>query len=449
MAMDRQEQAGAPAHVMLALAANAFHQAALVAMVPVLQQIFGLGLTPLGLLVGAGLALAAIAVPLWGGLARRRGVDLALRASLIGACTGVGLLVASVWATAAGMLPVTAGLALLILARLVYSLTAPAALPLAQAMGADHAAAATLKSIGRANAVTGLGRLAGNGLVAPLLLFGPVLPLALPLPVYVAALIGSFRRGAVDPPAVAGETGRRSGRRQRTGREIGGARKRMPLPLAPLATAFTLQLALGAASVLLAPLIRDRLALAPDAAAGAAGLCLMLAVAVGIVMQLMLRRLAGERLTGALLAGTVAAGLGLAALGRADALPAIALAIALVSAGAVLALGANTARALLAAGAGAAAPEPEPEPAPEPEPEPEPEPGADQPAGRGSRAQAATWIASLQFAGLAAGAVVAGILGDIGFPLAFAVLTATLAALALALAAGALAARRGRTAPRA
>ena len=447
MAMDRQEQAGAPAHVMLALAANAFHQAALVAMVPVLQQIFGLGLTPLGLLVGAGLALAAIAVPLWGGLARRRGVDLALRASLIGACTGVGLLVASVWATAAGMLPVAAGLALLILARLVYSLTAPAALPLAQAMGAQRAAAATLTAIGRANAATGLGRLAGNGLVAPLLLLGPALPLALPLPVYVAALIGSLRhaaangtgpgRSAADPQAVAGETGRA------TEREIGGARKRMPLPLAPLATAFTLQLALGAASVLLAPLIRDRLALAPDAAAGAAGLCLMLAVAVGIVMQLMLRRLAGERLTGALLAGTVAAGLGLAALGRADALPAIALAIALVSAGAVLALGANTARALLAAGA--AAPEPKPEPAPEPEPEP----GADQPAGRGSRAQAATWIASLQFAGLAAGAVVAGILGDIGFPLAFAVLTATLAALALALAAGALAARRGRPAPRA
>ncbi|WP_186399507.1 MFS transporter [Stappia sp. P2PMeth1] len=437
MAMDRQEQAGAPAHVMLALAANAFHQAALVAMVPVLQQIFGLGLTPLGLLVGAGLALAAIAVPLWGGLARRRGVDLALRASLIGACTGVGLLVASVWATAAGMLPVAAGLALLILARLVYSLTAPAALPLAQAMGAQRAAAATLTAIGRANAVTGLGRLAGNGLVAPLLLLGPALPLALPLPVYVAALIGSLRhaaangtgpgRSAADPQAVAGETGRA------TGRGIAGARKRMPLPLAPLATAFTLQLALGAASVLLAPLIRDRLALAPDAAAGAAGLCLMLAVAVGIVMQLMLRRLAGERLTGALLAGTVAAGLGLAALGRADALPAIALAIALVSAGAVLALGANTARALLAAGAAA----------------PEPEPGADQPAGRGSRAQAATWIASLQFAGLAAGAVVAGILGDIGFPLAFAVLTATLAALALALAAGALAARRGRPAPRA
>lgn len=443
MAMDRQEQAGAPAHVMLALAANAFHQAALVAMVPVLQQIFGLGLTPLGLLVGAGLALAAIAVPLWGGLARRRGVDLALRASLIGACTGVGLLVASVWATAAGMLPVAAGLALLILARLVYSLTAPAALPLAQAMGAQRAAAATLTAIGRANAVTGLGRLAGNGLVAPLLLLGPALPLALPLPVYVAALIGSLRHAAANGTgscrSAAGETGRATERR--TGREIAGARKRMPLPLAPLATAFTLQLALGAASVLLAPLIRDRLALAPDAAAGAAGLCLMLAVAVGIVMQLMLRRLAGERLTSALLAGTVAAGLGLAALGRADALPAIALAIALVSAGAVLALGANTARALLAAGA--AAPEPKPEPAPEPEP------GADQPAGRGSRAQAATWIASLQFAGLAAGAVVAGILGDIGFPLAFAVLTATLAALALALAAGALAAGRGRTAPRA
>lgn len=441
MAMDRQEQAGAPAHVMLALAANAFHQAALVAMVPVLQQIFGLGLTPLGLLVGAGLALAAIAVPLWGGLARRRGVDLALRASLIGACTGVGLLVASVWATAAGMLPVAAGLALLILARLVYSLTAPAALPLAQAMGAQRAAAATLTAIGRANAVTGLGRLAGNGLVAPLLLLGPALPLALPLPVYVAALIGSFRHAAANGTgscrSAAGETGRATERR--TGREIAGARKRMPLPLAPLATAFTLQLALGAASVLLAPLIRNRLALAPDAAAGAAGLCLMLAVAVGIVMQLMLRRLAGEQLTGALLAGTVAAGLGLAALGRADALPAIALAIALVSAGAVLALGANTARALLAAGAAA--------PEPEPEPEPVPEPGADQPAGRGSRAQAATWIASLQFAGLAAGAVVAGILGDIGFPLAFAVLTATLAALALALAAGALAARRGRPAP--
>lgn len=439
MAMDRQEQAGAPAHVMLALAANAFHQAALVAMVPVLQQIFGLGLTPLGLLVGAGLALAAIAVPLWGGLARRRGVDLALRASLIGACTGVGLLVASVWATAAGMLPVAAGLALLILARLVYSLTAPAALPLAQAMGAQRAAAATLTAIGRANAATGLGRLAGNGLVAPLLLLGPALPLALPLPVYVAALIGSLRHAAANATgpgrSVAGETGRATERR--TGRGIGGARKRMPLPLAPLATAFTLQLALGAASVLLAPLIRDRLALAPDAAAGAAGLCLMLAVAVGIAMQLMLRRLAGERLTGALLAGTVAAGLGLAALGRADALPAIALAIALVSAGAVLALGANTARALLAAGAAA------------PEPEPEPEPGADQAAGGGSRAQAATWIASLQFAGLAAGAVVAGILGDIGFPLAFAVLTATLAALALALAAGALAAGRGRTAPRA
>lgn len=380
---------------MLALAANAFHQSALIALVPVLQHLYGVSLAILGALVGLGLLTAAAAVPLWGRAAARKGLDRAIQLTMAGAGAGVVMMGASIAAAAAGWAAPLPAFILLACGRLIYSLTAPAILPLAQGAaggktGKDgQAAAASLAGhIGRLNAMNGIGRLAGNALIAPLLLFGPWAPVLLPLPVYLAALVLFLRKGAETDPASRTSQKAESGAHRMGWRPLAG----------PLALGFMLQMATGAAYVLLGPVIAQRLSLSPADAASAAGLCLAVSVAVGIAVQLGLERIIGPRLQAGRVAGAFLCASGLGLLALADSLPLLALAAALAAAGLSVALGANTALTLSAGCM----------PAP-------------------SRALASTRLSSLQFAGLAAGSFAGGILGSISLDMTLSLLAAATA----------------------
>lgn len=384
---------------MLALAANAFHQAALIALVPVLQHLFGVSLAALGALVGLGLLAAALAIPVWGRVAASRGLDQALRLTLTGAGAGVMMMGTGIATAAYGWLAALPAFGLLAAGRLIYSLSAPAILPLAQSAGTVRTqqntgteGAALAGHIGRLNAMNGIGRLAGNALIAPLLLLGAWAPVLLPLPVYLAALVLFLREGMVEKSAIRPV--------QKT--ENGAARLGWRVLAGPLSLGFLLQLATGAAYVLLGPIIAQRLSLSPADAASAAGLCLAVSVAVGIAVQLGLERIIGPRLQAGRVAGAClcAAGLGLLAL--AASLPLLALAAALTAAGFSVALGANTALTLSGEGISAA-----------------------------NRALVSTRLSSLQFAGLAVGSLAGGVLGSISLDMALSVLAGATALTAI------------------
>ncbi|MCY1707777.1 MFS transporter [Pannonibacter sp. SL95] len=376
--------------LMLALAANAFHQAALIALVPVLQHLFGVSLVALGALVGLGLLAAALAIPVWGRVAASGGLDRALRLTLTGAGAGVMMMGTGIATAAYGWLAAPHAFGLLAAGRMIYSLSAPAILPLAQSAGTVRTpkntgteGAALAGHIGRLNAMNGIGRLAGNALIAPLLLLGAWAPVLLPLPIYVATLMLFLRKGAEASPAS------RISQKAETGAHRMGWR-----PLAgPLALGFTLQLATGAAYMLLGPVIAQRLSLSPAAAASAAGLCLAVSVATGIAVQLGLETIIGPRLQAGRVAGAFLCAAGLGLLTLADSLPLLALAAALTAAGFSVTLGANTALTLAAEGISAA-----------------------------NRALVSTRLSSLQFAGLAAGSLAGGVLGSISLDMALAVL---------------------------
>lgn len=410
--------------LMLALGANAFHQAALIALVPVLQALYGVPLAGLGALVGLGLLVAAAAVPVWGRAAAAAGLHLALSAALTGACAGVVLMGASIFLVAQEFLDATAGFALLAAGRLVFSLSAPALLPLVQSAeglqpvrtsGSGRAGRGTLAGhIGRVNAMNGIGRLAGNALIAPLLALGPWVPAVLPLPVYLAALMGLLRQ--------MGSGGTRLKTRPAVMADAANGAPRAALswrpPSGPLAFGFLLQLSAGASYVLLGPVIASRLGLGPEAAAGAAGFCLAAAVATGLAVQLGLERLVGPRLQLGRLAGAVLCAVGLGLLSAANSLPVLASAASLMAAGVSAGLGANTAFTI--------------------------ELGRnDNQSGAGGTI-AATRLSSVQFAGLAAGAFLGGVLGGADLEAALGVFTATAALAALPAAASILASRKGR-----
>ncbi|MBD8893274.1 MFS transporter [Roseibium litorale] len=397
--------------LMLALGANAFHQAALIALVPVLQALYGVPLAVLGALVGLGLLVAAAAVPLWGRAAAAAGLRLALSAALTGACAGVVLMGGSLFLVARDLIDATAGFALLAAGRLLFSLSAPALLPLVQSAdgllparpsGSGGAGRGTLAGhIGRVNAMNGFGRLAGNALIAPLLAFGPWVPAVLPLPVYLAALMVLLRQAGSGgarlkkSPAVMADAANGAPRAALRWRPLSG----------PLAFGFLLQLAAGASYVLLGPVIASRLGLGAEAAAGAAGFCLAAAVATGLAVQLGLERLVGPRLQLGRLAGAVLCALGLGLLSAANSLLVLAAAASLMAAGVSAALGANTAFTI--------------------------ELGREQNQGGAGGTIAATRLSSVQFAGLAAGAFLGGALGgtDLNGALVVFTIMAALAAL--------------------
>jgi Major Facilitator Superfamily len=373
-------------HIKLILLANSFHQSSLLVMVPVLQQIYGINLSVLGAVVGAGLLLSALSTPVWGNIAANKGYGPVLLASVAGGLLGITGIAASVMLTAAEIIPATAGLAMLIVARLLFGTTASAALPIAQALRSTTATQTSLLgSLGRLNALNGLGRIAGNGLIGPLLALGVAVPLLVVLPLYVAALRGVNRfRTTPLPPILHAD---------------------LKLPVRsmvlPITVAFGVQCAIGSAYVLLGPLLRDRFDFTAEQAATAAGLCLMWATLAGIVTQLVLTRAFGRHTALARFCGLVMAGLGLWLLAGAATLLHVTIAACVLAIGVALSLSAN-----LAVGLGSAA-----EPL---------------------RPKISTWLTSAQLSGLAAGSALAGVLGDfsIHFALQCAACLAALPAIA-------------------
>lgn len=353
-------------HIKLILLANSFHQSSLLVMVPVLQQIYGINLSVLGSIVGAGLLLSALSTPVWGNIAAHRGYGPVLLASVAGGLLGITAISASVLLTGVGIISPTVGLALLIVARLLYGATASAALPIAQALRSTAATQTTLLgSLGRLNALNGLGRIAGNGLIGPLLALSIAAPLLVVLPLYVAALrdVSRFRNKPTPPVAHA---------------DTKLALRSMVLPVT---VAFGVQCAIGSAYVLLGPLLRDRFEFTAEQAATAAGLCLMWATLAGILTQLVLTRAFGRHTALARFCGLVLAGVGLWLLAGAAALSHVTIAACVLATGVALSLSAN-----LAVSLGSAA-----DPL---------------------RPKISTWLTSAQLSGLAAGSALAGVLGD-------------------------------------
>ncbi|KGB81796.1 hypothetical protein JT55_11105, partial [Rhodovulum sp. NI22] len=78
---------------------------------------------------------------------------------------------------ARGMLQGAALFAVLLAARAAYGLSAPAALPVAQALtGMQGRGGNVIGGLGRLGAIAGAGRILGSGLAAPLVFLGPAAP---------------------------------------------------------------------------------------------------------------------------------------------------------------------------------------------------------------------------------------------------------------------------------
>ncbi|WP_417669054.1 MFS transporter [Roseibium sp.] len=354
--------------IALLLLSNSFHQSTLVVLVPVLQSIYDLPLSALSLIIGGGLLVSAASVPLWGRLATRHGTKPVLIATTTASMIGIAVLAASVALTISSDQFIYSGLFLLIASRLIYSMSACAALPISQALQVSSGqATALLGRLGSLGAVNSLGRLAGNGLIGPLLTFGILLPVAIVLPFYAFVLHGLRRTSWPEPAKLA-----------RQAQKIPGYR----LPTVGILSAGGIQLAVGGAYVLLGPLLKDRLALSPEGASGVAGLLLMAALATGMVSQLFLTRLFRDRFMSAFTIGCGLASCGFAFLVVGSTMAGLGIGTCLLASGTALALSANQATSLAAAN-------------------------------DIYRSQTSTLLASVQLLGLAAGTSLFGILGSI------------------------------------
>ncbi|MDY6861189.1 MAG: hypothetical protein SWN98_17840, partial [Pseudomonadota bacterium] len=120
--------------IRLALLANAIHQSVLIALVPVLQQELGLGLGQLGLIVGLGLGVSMISMPVLAWRAGEGRTGPVLLWAVLGGGVSAAVLAGAIMLGARGMLQGTALFAVLLAARAAYGLSAPAALPVAQAL---------------------------------------------------------------------------------------------------------------------------------------------------------------------------------------------------------------------------------------------------------------------------------------------------------------------------
>ncbi|WP_321340869.1 MFS transporter [Breoghania sp.] len=343
----------------------------LVVLVPVLRETFDISLTLLSVMIGGGLLLSAIVTPLWGLLADKTGVETSLRLSASGALIGVCLFSAAIGLTVLEAAPLEAGLALLLIARALYSASAAPALPLAQArLAISNAPGTLLGAVGQLNAINNLGRLAGYALAAPLLLLGDAAPFAVLLPLYGLALAGLLM--TPNPP-------------------VGKEAAISPVPTAPAGPvtaaaagvfiAFIVQLTIGGAYVLLGPLALSRLAENASEASSLAGQVLSVALVCAFAAQLGLTRLFKTRLRPAFALGALCLAAGLWLLAISGTRGELMLAAGLVAIGGSLTLSANLAERL------------------------GPTTGA-------CKARLSTKIASMQMLGLAAGTMVFGSLGD-------------------------------------
>ncbi|MDD7912008.1 MFS transporter [Pseudovibrio exalbescens] len=356
--------------------ASAYHQAVLIAIVPVLCEVFQTDIGTIGVLVGGGLALSAAAVWVWGKIAHRFGLLVSLKAAIVGSAVAVTGLSLSAAATLAGLLPAASGLAAFFAARLLYSASAPAMLPLGQALAhrSSRTAADLLKDIGRLNGFIGVGRVAGNLSLPSVVAIGgaPLWLLSGPLPLYLCALwkLRGAREDGQRPEPEAAPV----------------PRHRTDLP--KLATALGIQITTGLSYILLGPLIQSVLQVGAQQSAALTGLCLALALVAGTLAQLGVKQLVGRHLlAGQLIAALLGTG-ALAWLGFGETFASVLGATILLAMATAVVTSVNTTRALCAA------------------------PRAD-------GARAATRVSSVQFAGLALGSVAGGYLGTWDISAAF------------------------------
>ncbi len=301
-------------------------------MTPVLQALFDLSLSTLGAIVGGGLLLSAATTPLWGRYAGRYGTNHSLSVSAIGGFIGILFLSGSIWMAQQEADNIGLWLHFLVLGRVIYCATANAALPLSQAALAANSAPQNLfGTLGTLNAMNGIGRLAGNALVGPLLALGTLMPVAIVLPIYIAALgklIGTA--GRTTPEHRTKTTPVHSGR----------------VPIIALANAFGLQCGVGAAYILLGPILRDRLDLPPTHASSLAGMVLALALASAIGTQIFATRRFAERTHAAFLTGCVLVVAGLVTLSVGESIGVLLVSACLLASGAALGASANQAHQL-------------------------------------------------------------------------------------------------------
>lgn len=304
----------------------------------------------------------------------------AIRIILFFALMSVSMIALSFVLVSNALLSPLWGVFMLVAARLVYSIMAPALLPLAQAAIAKNTQKPReiLVPIGRLSVMSGLGRLAGNAMIAPLLLLGMAVPLILPIPIYAICTFFALRH---------------SSSKLSEEKERSEPIKPAILPKFSLLVGFSLQLCIGTTYVLLGPLLKERLQLDAVQATSAASYCLTAAVLGGVSAQVGLLPALRDRKSTAQIASAIAVAAGFSLLCIAHTLPIIAASVAVTGASAALLSATNSVHIFNSLPAS-------------------------------SKTKASTYLSSIQFAGLATGSLLGGLGGEWG-------LTSTLSITAL------------------
>ncbi|MBB4020302.1 MULTISPECIES: hypothetical protein [Actibacterium] len=260
--------------IRLALLANAIHQSVLIALVPVLQQELGLGLGQLGLIVGLGLGVSMISMPVLAWRAGEGRTGRVLLWAVLGGGVSAAVLAGAIMLGARGMLQGAALFAVLLAARAAYGLSAPAVLPVAQALtGVQGRGGNVIGGLGRLGAIAGAGRILGSGMVAPLVFLGPAAPVLAVLPLYAAAALWLVPAGRLQAAPLV--------MRRSTG--AGG----MPR-LSFLAVPFLAQGGIGMVHIAFGAALVARFGLGAEAASAMTGFSLMAASLAALAMQLLL-----------------------------------------------------------------------------------------------------------------------------------------------------------------
>ncbi len=264
--------------IRLALLANAIHQSVLIALVPVLQQELGLGLGQLGLIVGLGLGVSMISMPVLAWHAGEGRTGPVLLWAVLGGGVSAAVLAGAIMLGARGMLQGAALFAVLLAARAAYGLSAPAALPVAQALtGMQGRGGNVIGGLGRLGAIAGAGRILGSVLAAPLVFLGPAAPVLAVLPLYAAAALWLVPAGRLQaaPPVMRRSTGAGAG---------AGVMPRLSF----LAVPFLAQGGIGMVHIAFGAALVARFGLGAESASAMTGFSLMAASLVALAMQLLL-----------------------------------------------------------------------------------------------------------------------------------------------------------------
>ncbi|KAB7615851.1 MFS transporter [Amylibacter sp. SFDW26] len=359
--------------IRFSLMGNGFHQSVLLALVPIIQSSFDLPVSYVGFIVSLGLLASAVTIPVWGMIVSRYGFKIVFHIVILGGLLGslgIGILILlsqNGYGVGGG------AFGILILCRLIYGSTATAMLPIAQAYTSIHSIPSlTLKSLGQLSGTLSIGRIAGSGLVWPLLLIGNSIPLLATAPIYIVAWV--LLRKEVDtycvPPISA------------------PLKSTLRHDVSAIIVVFILQLSIGLLYVALGPLIMERTAMLQEQVAGFIGFCIMAGGMGGIAAQfLIVPRLNGKEVTGRIL-GVGAVLVGFLFIIYQPKITILLLSCALIAGGTATVLSTNLSIHLR---------------------------------GKDSRqkAQLTSILASIQLIGLAIGTLVSGVLSDIAADLPF------------------------------